>query len=274
MIKSILVACTGEKPSAAAIAHAVDVAGRFEAHLTGILPLRLGLSQLGVPGWFPGELKSQITDTINEKNGDIREKFHALAGASLDAGRVHWINSNATADQTLVNYARMFDLTVVSSPPDHRSSTDIHPDLVALQSGLPILVVPDGADAGSLSKPAVIAWDGQRAATRALRDSLALLRGRPSVSILSVAGSKLGKPLPGIDVRTVLQRHGIDAEWHEIERGSQSVTDRILGYCREVDAGLLVMGAYENSKFSEDLFGGVTRDTLWQNKSVPVLLSH
>ena len=33
------------------------------------------------------------------------------------------------------------------------------------------------------------------------------------------------------------------------------------------------MGAYEHSKFSEDLLGGVTRDIL-ENATLPVLMSH
>jgi nucleotide-binding universal stress UspA family protein len=46
-----------------------------------------------------------------------------------------------------------------------------------------------------------------------------------------------------------------------------------LQECKDRGVGLLVMGAYEHSKFREDLFGGVTNEIL-QECPVPVLLSH
>lgn len=47
----------------------------------------------------------------------------------------------------------------------------------------------------------------------------------------------------------------------------------ILDACTELGAGLLIMGAYEHSKFSEDLLGGATRDIL-SDARLPVLMSH
>ncbi len=38
-------------------------------------------------------------------------------------------------------------------------------------------------------------------------------------------------------------------------------------------AGLLIMGAYEHSRFGEALLGGVTRDVLRQSR-IPVLVAH
>lgn len=273
MIKSILAACTGEKPSTRSIEYAVDMAVHFDAHLTGILPLRVGLDQMGVPGWLSGDLKSMIADTIKTKNSHIREQFEVLAREKLSAERVHWIDSNDTANQTLVNYARMYDLTVVASPPEKWSASDIKPDVVALQSGLPILVVPDETQIATGSKPAVVAWDGQRSATRALRDALPLLAKRPFVSVYTVENSRVRGPLPGIDVVKVLERHGIKVERHRDPQERGSVSEQIMQHCRDINAGLLVMGAYEHSKFSEDLFGGVTQDTV-KNTTLPVLLSH
>ncbi|WP_276326206.1 universal stress protein [Phaeobacter gallaeciensis] len=38
-------------------------------------------------------------------------------------------------------------------------------------------------------------------------------------------------------------------------------------------AKLIVMGAYEHSKFSQDLFGGVTHEVI-RSSQVPVFMSH
>lgn len=53
----------------------------------------------------------------------------------------------------------------------------------------------------------------------------------------------------------------------------RSISAATLDTCREVDAGLLVMGAYEHNRTFEQLFGGVTHDII-ENAHLPVLLSH
>ena len=41
----------------------------------------------------------------------------------------------------------------------------------------------------------------------------------------------------------------------------------------EIGAKLIVMGAYEHSKFSQDIFGGVTHDVV-RSSNIPVFMSH
>lgn len=47
----------------------------------------------------------------------------------------------------------------------------------------------------------------------------------------------------------------------------------LLQACKEVGASMLVMGAFERSKLSEDIFGGVTAEVL-KKTHLPVFLSH
>ena len=69
--------------------------------------------------------------------------------------------------------------------------------------------------------------------------------------------------ISGIEVYKTSQAH--------VPSGGIGAT--ILDACDETGAGLLIMGAYEHSKFSEDLLGGVTRDIL-EKAQLPVLMSH
>jgi nucleotide-binding universal stress UspA family protein len=71
----------------------------------------------------------------------------------------------------------------------------------------------------------------------------------------------------------LLARHGIPAEQVIRPGGSAGIARTILDTCSEVGAGLLIMGAYEHSKFAEDLLGGVTREIL-DTAHLPVLMSH
>ena len=75
------------------------------------------------------------------------------------------------------------------------------------------------------------------------------------------------------DVLDLLARHDVAAERLHRTPSRHGITRSLLDACAEVDAGMLVMGAYEHSKFSEDLWGGVTRDILGEAR-LPVMMSH
>ncbi|NYS26852.1 universal stress protein, partial [Rhodobacteraceae bacterium 2376] len=70
-----------------------------------------------------------------------------------------------------------------------------------------------------------------------------------------------------------LRRHGMSA--HSVVRSSGvgGVSGALMDGCREFGADLMVMGAYEHSKFREDILGGVTQDIL-EGAHLPVLMSH
>ena len=53
----------------------------------------------------------------------------------------------------------------------------------------------------------------------------------------------------------------------------QSVGYRLLEFLEQAQPKLLVMGAYEHSKFRQSIVGGVTRSVLKKAK-IPVLISH
>jgi nucleotide-binding universal stress UspA family protein len=52
-----------------------------------------------------------------------------------------------------------------------------------------------------------------------------------------------------------------------------AVSDTILTQISELDADLLVMGAYSHSRFRKIILGGVTRDIL-RDMNLPVLMAH
>ena len=57
------------------------------------------------------------------------------------------------------------------------------------------------------------------------------------------------------------------------ELATLSVSDTLLAQVAELDADLLVMGAYGHSRLREMILGGVTRDIL-RNVNIPVLMAH
>ena len=112
----------------------------------------------------------------------------------------------------------------------------------------------------------------QRAASRALADAMDLLEDKHEVTLLHV-GTEDQIRRPGQDIMEHLSRHGLEASLGVQAPGKLSTSDIILNTCAERDAGLLVMGAYEHSRFAEMLLGGVTRDVVARTH-IPVLMSH
>ncbi len=100
-------------------------------------------------------------------------------------------------------------------------------------------------------------------------DAMSILENKARVTVLCV-----GKAAPKGTDRLIrnLERHGINVDL-VIKPRHHSIGNTVLETTTELDAQLIVMGAYEHSKFSHDLFGGPTTDVI-SNTKVPVFLSH
>ena len=70
-----------------------------------------------------------------------------------------------------------------------------------------------------------------------------------------------------------LQRLGIAAKREETRGGDIRTADVLLSRASDLDADLIVAGAYHHSQFREALLGGVSRELL-HHMTVPVLMSH
>lgn len=140
-------------------------------------------------------------------------------------------------------------------------------------SGRPVVLVPREFDMSTFNEHAVVAWDGKRASSRALADVMEILETKSLVTIITVADGHAEESLPEINVETALQRHGVNTEQVYLERNGRSVGDRILAFLEKAQPRLLVMGAYEHSKFRQSIVGGVTSVVLNKAK-VPVIISH
>lgn len=135
----------------------------------------------------------------------------------------------------------------------------------------PVLALPSARQPGSFDKAAMIAWDGSRAAARALRAAIPLLRGFASVHVVSV-GRKADPAFPETDALRYLARHDVHAEYRErVVDGS--IEETLAREAARLDAQLLVMGAFGHSRLREFLTGGVTRYFL-TGRMLPLFLAN
>ena len=274
-IRNLLVSYNGTEAADSALDLGLLMARKYDAHLTGILahgPVRAAEHLLP---WLSAADVAYIADREREVAASIAARFHErVAGAGRD-DRIDFIDASGDPDARLAACASCHDFLLLGrfDPAHGRDNLAVHPDRVALQSGRPLIVVPPGYRTERLIENAIVAWDGKRAAARALNDAMLILETQARVTVLTVGTGPAQEPPRGEDPLVHLARHGVTAERLHLEPKGRTIARTILDASEELGAGLLVMGAYEHSKFSEDLVGGVTNEVM-RRATIPALMAH
>lgn len=260
--------------SRSALRRAVDFARRMEAHATCIVgettvPPPVAFHPYGV------DLETRLAERQREVHQTARSELAAFEEEASRVGLAHEgrivKGAYGEEDDQLLAAARLHCLTVVPMPEDAEASADLVQTLV-FEAGRPVLVLPEsGSETFSLDD-VVVAWDGTRAAARAVADAMPLLERAAKVRIVTVGRDK---PLPehgsAHDLATHLRRNGIEATPQEEERGSRSVGEALDQAAGKAD--LMVMGAFGHSRIRDFFLGGATRHVLRKPRRA-TLLSH
>jgi nucleotide-binding universal stress UspA family protein len=145
---------------------------------------------------------------------------------------------------------------------------------VLFESGRPVIFVPYIQKEGLKLDRVMVCWDGSRAATRAIADSLPFLQKAKQVEIVMVA-NKAGKDdeISGVDLGQHLARHDLKVDVKRITSPDIDIPSTILSYAADSSADMIVMGGYGHSRLREFILGGVTRSIL-ETMTVPALMSH
>jgi nucleotide-binding universal stress UspA family protein len=147
-------------------------------------------------------------------------------------------------------------------------------DRAAVESGRPVLIIPNGRASDRIGSRVLVAWNGRREAARAAFDALPLLQQASAVRIVRVREDDAEVDQPGADICRSLIRHGVKVDrTADIEAAGTSAGAALLADADMFDADLVVMGCYGHSRLREFVFGGATRHFL-QKMRVPVLMSH
>jgi nucleotide-binding universal stress UspA family protein len=197
------------------------------------------------------------------KNG-VRNEWRDIPGDAIDIVTLH---------------ARHADLAVVGQVDIDGSDApgDRHlPDQLALDAGIPVLVIPSVGRYPEIGKRVLIAWNGSREARRAVGDAMPFLSAANAVKVLAINpkdGENGHGDIAGADICLHLARHDIKATCESIRAPDLGVGSMLLSRAADDGADLLVMGAYGRSRLSELVLGGATRHIL-QHMTLPVLFSH
>lgn len=277
--KTIVVHLDDQPRSGVRVEVAAAWAREFGAHLVGLSPTGV-LNMPGQVGPALGGAANYIQlslEFLEERARQIADRFEQQATTlELPSHEVHVPKADPVP--ATVAAARAADLVVVGqSDPDVKAGPVPRdfPELVVLQAGCPVLVVPYTGTSRRVASRVLVAWHPGRESARALRDALPALQRATQVHLVhftsSAADSQvLRQPLE--DTTRWLLRHGVSAQG-AIDVVGIDFGNALLSRASDVDADLIVMGGYGHSRLREFVLGGVTRRVL-SDMTVPVLMSH
>lgn len=274
-IKNLLIAYNGTESSNAALEAALHMREKYDAHLTGLLAYEIENPNQAANAWIPVSVQEMVAEARRKEAEAVHQKFLKRIESENAPDKIHWITKLGRADETVAKYARMFDLTIIGRFDAVLDGDDpaLQPDKITMISGRPVLLVPREHNMSTFNDHAVVAWDGKRASARALADAMQILETESLVTVVTVADGSADVNLPGMDIETALARHEIKTKMVTLKKNGKSIGRCVLEYLDEAKPKLLVMGAYEHSKFRQSIVGGVTNKVLKKAK-IPILISH
>ena len=188
-----------------------------------------------------------------------------------------WLVAQGEPVEALCHCARWCDFVVAERPtlnPDAPTGWGTVSRTV-FGAGVPVVVVPETAKLESLGERILIGWNHSREAMLAIRGALPLLTRAAQVVVLDGAPQtdELGaRHLPQLDLAAWFARHGVRAEIRAFAPKSEYGAN-ILAAARQMQADLIVMGAWGHSRIAQLVLGGSTRH-LFQNSDLPLFVAH
>lgn len=273
--KTIVVHLADERRVDRTMAVAVDLARQHDAHLVGLFVALPDI--LSAPLGLGRSLVAAGRAAIRERGEQIRRRFEAASGALkkewrfVEPGR-------APAIDVLMGHARAADLIIAAQSDLNWDDSLLmeYPEELLLQSGRPVLLVPNAGDLSAFGLRPLVAWKDNREAARAVFDALPILQNAELVRVLHVAPTAdvldPGRS-PVSDIVKALVRHGVRCVGAAAPGTDSDAGGALLHEATASGATMLVMGGYGHRRFREFVFGGATRHIL-EHMTVPVLLSH
>lgn len=272
-MRSILVHAFDDPCMEARLQAALDLARRFDAHLTLVHAIPY---EFGVPGDFYGSMVAEMITEFHRQAKDMKAKYEERM--SKEDVRWDWRTFDGAVGHALIRLSPLADVLVVGA----RSmfGTSIKPAYVAndLAGNVrpPILVVPEKVTGLKPDAPVTIAWNGSPEAGHAIQAAMPLLARASDVHVLCVDEDEKGREkLPVEAAASYLARHDIECEIVNIDRGDDDglIAKKLFEASEHRRAEVMVAGAYGHSRFREWVLGGVTRDIL-HNPPISLMISH
>ena len=276
--KTLLTVTTDRDLMDATLENAAALAAGYDAHLD-VLCLGVDRTQTGY--YYAGANAMVLQETLTRATAEAE----ALAGAArekLGATGLRWSVDHGVAQladigRHVASRARFTDLVVLPKPYGEGRGIELEPVLegAMFEGQVPVMVSPDEGTLTVEPKRIVVAWNESSEALRAVRAAMPVLQNAAAVHVVVIDPPQHGpnRSDPGGMLSQYLARHGVKAEIDVLSKTLPRVSDVLLRHARDVNADLVVMGAYGHSRFREAILGGATRNMLEQ-AGLAVLMAH
>jgi nucleotide-binding universal stress UspA family protein len=251
--------------------YAVRTAKQFSARLRALVSFHEVVMLRNLPGQGGRAIDDQLV-----KDKAIAAKLEGRFLASCGAAGVEGVFSIAegAAGEIVPWAARLHDLTIIEQrqPESDELGFDAAEES-ALSAGRPVLLVPRSGEFQPCPEHVLLAWNGSQMAASAVHGALPFIERAKKVTICSGEVRlplRPGSRIPAISIADHLRRHVAEVVEEKSDVGASSVGEHLLGRASDLGCGMIVMGAYGRSWFSEYFLGGATRHML-KNMTVPIL---
>lgn len=267
-LKDILVHVDNRHSCASRLEVAVRLAAQQRASLTGLYVLV-----------HPHDVPER--KTRRELAAEAKQAFEQAAEAQ--GVKSQWLEldlqeSGLDLPQAVILHAHYHDLLVLSqSDYDSRERTvpATLPEKAVLGCGRPVLIVPYIGGGKTIGKRVMLAWRGGPESSRAVHDSLPLLRSAEMIRVISIQGRGGDEVYHAhtSDICDHLRHYDLQPSSEKLNAGDLSVGDLLLNRCADEGIDLLVVGAFAQSRRGNQSLGEVGSHLL-KCMTVPVLMSY
>lgn len=276
MFKSVLIGLDGTDASTAALEVAVAIARSAGASMKGVfvedehrfyfVPTPTALAgaagaTASVPVPLPPERMAEEEERVREETERIRSTFSNTCRRWDLEGTFFVLRGSI--GRSLAQESRRVDLLVLGRRGEGRrvskaAIVGVTTEEVIRATPRPVLVVPSNGRRGNAM---VLAYDGSVASCRAIvaGAELALLLEKSHIHVLTVAGSREKAERAQQEAREYLSPYRIPCSYVVREGHAQ---DGIVSYAKEVDAGMIIMGAFGERRLWELIVGSTTTAVL------------
>lgn len=274
MYKDIVI-CINESESQDHTIHAAaSFANQHNACLTALYVTTLDMPILPPFGPMYEENMKQAIERKDTKSEKAKESFLSIVNKLNCSATWYEVDTNENPLKA-ITYADLVVTSQVSYDPRMGHSNIGFINNLLLETGTPVVLIPDEWDQPILGSRIVVGWDESREVVRAVRDAMPLLQQAEHVDVVSVNYPETEGISDVSQISSYLNQRNVINQFH------LQTTDNILDtpeavlidFVDRVAANLIVIGGYGHTRLKEIILGGTTR-YLIKNSPVPVFLSH
>lgn len=276
MIKRALVYAYGKTNHDTSYRAAAHFAAKHDCELTGVFVTPDYLNFATVYGEEPIDMARHFHQMQKEFEDVTKKSFTKITQKIGCDSQWHAL-SEVEARSKAAIYT---DIIFVSQPSTEASVVFNDSDFVdhlVLDTGIPVIVIPENWTSDSLGVHPVLGWNESREAVAAVRHSLPLLKAAKQVDIVTVVPKFDDEQdlISGIEISAYLSTHGVECKFHSVATAAEDRNEAptLQRHATVHECDMIIIGGYGHSRFREIVLGGVTR-SLIRKSEVPILLAH